>query len=83
MSDPNFILPNGESFNQMKERIINFVNNINKSDTILIVTHEGCLRAIISNFNNKVFYSDECNSKPDEIRVLDIKNKTIRLLKNR
>lgn len=80
MSDPRFVLPNGESINQMKKRVLNFISKIEKSESVLIVTHEGCLRAILSYVRNKNFLSNECSSKPEEIRILDIQNKKIRLL---
>ena len=79
MSNPNLILPNGESFNQMKVRVLNFIKKLEKSTSILVVTHEGCLRAIISHFENKDPFSEECKSRPDEIRI--IKDKSIKILR--
>ncbi|MCR4327600.1 MAG: histidine phosphatase family protein [Nanoarchaeota archaeon] len=79
MSNPDLILPKGESFNQMKIRVLNFINKLEKSTSVLVVTHEGCLRATISDYKNKDFYSEQCNSKPDEIRV--IRDKNIKILR--
>ena len=49
----NIVLPNGESFNQMKKRVIKFIKSLDRTTNILIVTHEGCLRAIISYYKIK------------------------------
>ena len=72
--DPDFVLPHGESFNQMKNRVLNFINKLEKSGSFLVVTHEGCLRAVISEYLDKDFYSKQCNSKPDEIRIIQDEN---------
>lgn len=66
ISNLDLVMPNGESFNQMKKRVLDFIKNIKESNSILIVTHDGCLRAILSEFS---FLKSNTNS--DEIFVLD------------
>lgn len=54
--DINYVNPDGESFNQLYSRVINFLDKImNKHEKILIVTHAGCIRAIYSYFNDEDF----------------------------
>lgn len=45
----DYIFPNGESYQQVQDRVINFIENLektNKNQTILIITHAGAIRAI-------------------------------------
>ncbi|PIN93286.1 hypothetical protein COU54_03725 [Candidatus Pacearchaeota archaeon CG10_big_fil_rev_8_21_14_0_10_31_24] len=44
----NLKCPNGESFNNMKKRVLKFLKNLPKNKNLLIVTHDGCVRAILS-----------------------------------
>ncbi len=81
ISDPYFVLPNGESFNQMKERVLNFVNKVDKSTPILIVTHEGCLRAILSEILNFSFLSPKCDTRSNEVIILNKEKQKINILK--
>lgn len=50
LSDPNEKAPKGESFNQLKNRIINFIKSLKKkkSEAVLLITHGGALRAIFN-----------------------------------
>ncbi len=51
-----FVNPEGESFQQLYRRVIEFLKKISPSyKKILIVTHAGCIRAIYSYCNNKKF----------------------------
>ena len=62
LSDPDEEAPNGESFNQLENRIINFLKLLNKKKLkrALIITHEGGLRAIF-----------KCDTRPDRVYFLD------------
>jgi probable phosphoglycerate mutase len=81
MSNPDLILPNGESFNQMKKRVLLFIQNLNESKPVLIVTHEGCLRAVLSEVLDVIFYSQDCDTKSNEIIILNKDKQKIDLLK--
>jgi len=77
LNNPRLILPNGESFHQMKQRILNFINQLKAKKPVLIVTHEGCLRAIISEMLNMKFTSNKCKTQPDQVFMLDTTKKKI------
>ncbi|MFT7616172.1 MAG: broad specificity phosphatase PhoE [Candidatus Woesearchaeota archaeon] len=50
-TDADFVFPDGESFNQMKQRVTSFLVELatkHEGETILIVTHSCCIRAIKS-----------------------------------
>lgn len=67
LPNPNSKFSGIESFNQMKKRIMQFVYSLAFKDfeKILIVTHEGPLRAILSDYYHSDFYSKKCNSSSD------------------
>ena len=51
--DPNLVYPDGESFNQMKTRVVDFFETIAQQHpdaTILVVVHAGVIRALVSHF---------------------------------
>ncbi len=51
--DPDFIYPDGESFSQMQERSVAFMESLSKKhpdDTLLIVVHAGVIRGLICHF---------------------------------
>ncbi len=51
--DPHFIYPNGESFAQMQQRSVNFINLLTQShsnQTLLMVVHAGVIRGLVSHF---------------------------------
>jgi broad specificity phosphatase PhoE len=51
--DPDFVYPEGESFRQMQQRSVAFVNELAQSrpgDTILMVVHAGVIRGLVSHF---------------------------------
>ncbi len=60
--NPNEKAPDGESFNQLKNRVINFLKLLKKKklERVLIVAHEGTLRAIF-----------KCDTRPDQVYSLD------------
>jgi len=54
--DIKFTPPNGENYQQLYDRVIKFIKNLdNKYDKVLLVTHAGCIRAIYSFFNDEDF----------------------------
>ncbi|NOQ90782.1 MAG: hypothetical protein GQ549_07530 [Gammaproteobacteria bacterium] len=49
--DPDLVYPDGESFNQMKARSVDFIKYISKKhtdETVLIVVHAGIIRSMVS-----------------------------------
>lgn len=77
LSNTNLILPNGESFNQMKKRILKFIHNLQEKGPILIVTHDGCLRAILSELSDSKSILNKCNTNSNEIFKFDTEKKKI------
>lgn len=56
--DPDYIYPEGESFRQMQKRSVEFLESLNgqyNRQTILLVTHAGVIRGLISHFLNLPF----------------------------
>lgn len=52
-NDPDFVYPKGESFRQMQQRSIAFIETLgkkHKGETILLVVHSGVIRGMISHF---------------------------------
>jgi len=51
----NIAPPNGESMNQMQERVMNFINELIQSgkNKITIITHAGVIRLMLSHFYKK------------------------------
>lgn len=80
LSNPTLVFHNGESFNQMKKRVLNFIKQLREEKPVLVVTHEGCLRAIISEMLNVKFTSRKCKTKTDQIFMLDtVKRRIVRV----
>jgi len=51
--DPDFVYPEGESFRQMQQRSVCFIESIteaNRDRTVLIVVHAGIIRGLICHF---------------------------------
>jgi broad specificity phosphatase PhoE len=51
--DPDLVYPDGESFRQMQRRSVDFFNRLALSQaqrTILVVTHAGVIRGLVSHF---------------------------------
>jgi len=73
-SNPDEIAPSGESFNQMKVRILKFLDTLCDCDykNILIVTHEGPLRAILSDYYSVPFGNKKCDTETSEVYKLDL-----------
>jgi len=60
-----------------KKRVLNFVMQIKEGKPVLIVIHEGCLRAIISEMLGEVFNSTKCDTSSEEVYLLDTKLRTV------
>lgn len=76
LSNPDEIAPNGESFHQLKNRIINFIESLSqkKLKSVLLVTHEGPVRAILSNYYGVSFKSKKCDSRAVLIYKVELIN---------
>jgi len=51
--DPDLVYPDGESFRQMQQRSVGFISSLaatHPQDTVLIVSHAGVIRGVISHF---------------------------------
>jgi len=51
--DPDLVYPDGESFRQMQQRSVRFISFLaatHPQDTVLIVSHAGVIRGVISHF---------------------------------
>lgn len=73
----------GESFLQMKVRVLKYIKfQLPKGDAkILIVTHDGCFRALLSEALNIDIDSDRCNTTPLTIGLFELKNSNLELNK--
>lgn len=68
--------PGGESFNQVKRRLLSFLKSPNlkkEKGPILIVTHDGCLKAILSYCYKVKFTSQKCSKPENFIGLMEIK----------
>lgn len=74
MHDPDVTPPNGESFREMQSRVLDFVRTLEGSTegSLLLVTHEGCLRAILSNAYNCDHNDARCNTVASSIYRFDL-----------
>ncbi len=66
--DSQFCPPGGESFSNLEKRVVSFIEELerkHKDKTALIVTHSGCIRAIVRHFCDtdarKCAKMDVCN----------------------
>lgn len=78
--DPKYRAPNGESYSDVKKRVMNKLFSLvnKKNENILIVTHAGCIRGIISEALNLKL--DSLLKKPISHRFIakmEVKNKKI------
>lgn len=69
LSNLNEVAPNGESFNQLKKRIVNFIKLLSKKNlkTVLLVIHHGSARAILSEYYRVNSGSKKCDTRPDRV----------------
>jgi broad specificity phosphatase PhoE len=81
LNDPDLTSPGGESFNAMKSRVISYLKKIsnNKKDTILFVTYEGCIRALLSEVYSLKFTDFKCDSSSDFIYRFLVDSNNIKL----
>ena len=77
LSNPKEKAPNGESFNDLRKRVIAFINKIpsNKFNNVLLVIHDGTARAILSKFYNVAFNSKKCSTSENIIYSIEKNNK--------
>ncbi len=80
---PGIKAPKGESFKQSKNRIIYFLNSIKsqKFKIILLVTHEGPMRSIISYYKNIEPESKKCNTNSSTTLKLNLDTYILRIIK--
>jgi probable phosphoglycerate mutase len=83
IGDPDVKSPNGESFNQMKTRILRFVYSLADQDhgKALLVTHDGPLKAIMSEYYSVDSNSKKCDSSSDNFYRIEIKKNKIESLR--
>lgn len=72
--------PNGESFNELKERVALFIKKLStkKFKKILLVIHDGAARAILSEYCKVNFNSEECDTSADKIYKIKIYGKSFK-----
>ncbi|MCD6398977.1 MAG: histidine phosphatase family protein [Candidatus Aenigmarchaeota archaeon] len=65
-------IPGGESFLDMKERVLNFLEDLKKrkAGTILVVSHDQVLRVVYGHFNN-LSDEDACNTKVKNCEIYE------------
>lgn len=69
--NPCFIYPGGESFQQMRRRCVRFLSSVVESrpqSTVLVVSHAGAIRALVSHFLNLDYA--ECLSRKIPFRYI-------------
>lgn len=81
-SDHSAVPPGGESFLQMKERVLTYIKIKlpRDKDKVLIVTHDGCFRAILSDALKLDLDSPECVTTALTLGLFDLKNKDIKFI---
>lgn len=72
----------GESFIDMKKRVLNWVFGIHL-DNVLLVTHTGCFQSILADAINSHLDDSECYPESIEIGIFELKNKEIHLIERR
>lgn len=81
--DCSAVPPGGESFYQMKKRVLNYIKNKlpkNKDDILLLVTHEGCFRGMLSDVLNTDPDSNKCEITSLSIGLFETINSNIKLI---
>ncbi len=74
LSNSAEVAPSGESFDQMKSRVLSFLESLCDLEykTIVIVTHDGPLRAMLSEYLGTEILDKKCNTNSNEIYKLDL-----------
>jgi probable phosphoglycerate mutase len=63
--DPDYVYPEGESFNQMRVRSVEFIASLSRkhqAETILVVVHAGVIRGFVSHYLG-LPYAENLNRK--------------------
>jgi len=81
-SNHSAVPPGGESFLEMKERVLNYIKTKlpRYKDKILIVTHDGCFRAILSEALTIDLNSEKCVTTPLTISLFELESNNIKLI---
>lgn len=77
---PDAVMPGGESFNQMRRRVLRYVGRLGGRN-VLVVTHEGCVRAILSHAYGIPPSSAKCSTRAADILAMGGKSGRIRRLR--
>ena len=78
--------PEGESFKEMKTRVLNFIKKLekeNKEKTILIITHTGCLEGILQKALEKPLNSNKIKTKQETVYLFELENNKIKLIEEK
>lgn len=80
LQDADEKAPDGESFNELKERVISFIKKLfpKKFKKILLVIHDGTARAILSEYYKVNFNSKKCNTSTNKIYKIKIYGKSFK-----
>ncbi len=82
LNDPELKPEGGESFNEMKERVIQYLNTIkkdHKDKIILLVIHDGGVRTLLSQAHNCKFTDPKCKTSTSTISEFEIGDGGIKL----
>ena len=81
LKDADEKAPNGESFNNMKKRVVAFIGSLpnKKYKKVLLITHEGPARVILSKYFNTNFNSKKCETSVAVIYSIEANNNKKRL----
>ncbi len=73
----------GESFLQMKERVLSYIKTAlpRDSDNILIVTHTGGFQSILSDSLKVNFDAEECRTTPSTVGLFELSGIDIKFIK--
>lgn len=74
LEDGVLVLPNGESIKEMKKRVLQFIKQLKEKKPVLMVTHEGCLRVILTEKYNVKLNSARGNTSSEKIYNVKIKD---------
>lgn len=74
LSDSDEVAPKGESFNQMKERVLDFIKLLTrkKQNNVLLITHDGATSAILCDYYKAKFESKKCRANEDYVYSLKV-----------
>lgn len=83
LSNPDEKAPNGESFNEQKNRILLFLKKLSakKYKKVLLIIHDGTARAILSEYYKTDFNSQRCSTSIDKIYSVEVYNDKLKKFK--